>query len=171
MRKGFTLVELLIVITLVAVLAAIAIPRFSASGKRSKETALRSSLKVLRQGVDRFFAETGGFPARLSKLDETVSGSSNTKIMLPSGAWVPTQVRTSQGHSLMAKLGGKKCRRTLKRTAQPTQEPCSLQLILSRTSPSSTYLNQVAVSCGAAQMETTAKAFLTVLTSVALRIV
>ena len=87
MRKGFTLVELLIVITLVAVLAAIAIPRFSSSGKRSKETALRASLKVLRQGVDRFFAETGGFPARLSKLDDTVSGSSNTKIMLPSGAW------------------------------------------------------------------------------------
>ncbi|OWU64737.1 MAG: hypothetical protein CBB60_008290 [Armatimonadetes bacterium Cent15-Ar3] len=87
MRNGFTLVELLIVITLVAVLAAIAIPRFSSSGKRSKETALRASLKVLRQGVGRFFAETGGFPARLTKLDDTVSGSGNTKIMLPSGEW------------------------------------------------------------------------------------
>jgi prepilin-type N-terminal cleavage/methylation domain-containing protein len=170
LRKGFTLVELLIVITLVAVLAAIAIPRFSSSGKRSKETALRASLKVLRQGVNRFFAETGGFPVRLSKLDDTVSGSSNTKIMLPSGAWGTYSGSDIPGHSLMAKLGGKKCRRTLKRTAQPTQEPCSLQLIVSRTSPSDTSLNQVAVSCGAAQFETTAKAFLTVLTSVALRI-
>ena len=47
-NKGFTLVELLIVIIIIAVLAAIAIPKFANSSLRSKESALRSNLKISR---------------------------------------------------------------------------------------------------------------------------
>lgn len=86
-NRAFTLVELLIVIIIVAVLAAIAIPRVSQNGQRGKEAALRQHLRIVRAAVDRFFAETGGFPERLTKLDDTVSGASNTKIYLPSGQW------------------------------------------------------------------------------------
>ena len=86
-RRGFTLVELLVVIAIVAVLAAIAIPKVAQNGQRSKEAALRAHLRIVRSAVDRFFAETGGFPERLTKLDDVVSGASNTKIYLPSGQW------------------------------------------------------------------------------------
>jgi prepilin-type N-terminal cleavage/methylation domain-containing protein len=41
-RQGFTLMELLIVIIVIAVLAAIALPRFINSGLRSKEASLKS---------------------------------------------------------------------------------------------------------------------------------
>ena len=87
MKRAFTLVELLIVVIIVAVLAAIAIPRVSNSAKRSKEASLRSHLRIVRNAVDRFFASTGGFPERLSKLSATVSGVSNSNIYLPSGQW------------------------------------------------------------------------------------
>lgn len=86
-QRAFTLVELLIVITIVAILGAIAVPKFASLGRQSKETTLRMHLKIVRDGVDRFFAETGGFPERLSKLDDTVLGAANTKIYLPTGTW------------------------------------------------------------------------------------
>jgi prepilin-type N-terminal cleavage/methylation domain-containing protein len=58
-RRAFTLVELLVVIVIVAVLAAIAVPKFAQSSLRSKEAALRASLKLIRDAGDRCEADTG----------------------------------------------------------------------------------------------------------------
>lgn len=57
--------ELLIVIIVIAVLAAIALPKFINSGLRSKEAALRSDLKLLRSAYERFLADTGAAPVNL----------------------------------------------------------------------------------------------------------
>ena len=67
-KKGFTLVELLIVIIIIAVLAAIAIPKFSSSSQRSKESSLRANLKLVRNAIDLFRADTGAFPANMAGL-------------------------------------------------------------------------------------------------------
>ena len=67
-KKGFTLVELLIVIIIIAVLAAIAIPKFSNSSQRSKESSLRANLKLVRNAIDLFRADTGAFPANMAGL-------------------------------------------------------------------------------------------------------
>jgi type II secretion system protein G len=67
-KKGFTLVELLIVIIIIAVLAAIAIPKFSNSSTRSKDSALRSNLKLVRNAIDLFRADTGVFPSALADM-------------------------------------------------------------------------------------------------------
>jgi general secretion pathway protein G len=76
-KKGFTLVELLIVIIIIAVLAAIAIPKFSNSSQRSKESSLRANLKLVRNAIDLFRADTGAFPASLAGLTtSTTSGLS-----------------------------------------------------------------------------------------------
>ena len=66
--KGFTLVELLIVIIIIAVLAAVVVPKFANSGIRSKEAALRSDLKVMRNAIDLFKSDTGSYPAALADL-------------------------------------------------------------------------------------------------------
>jgi general secretion pathway protein G len=70
-QNAFTLVELLIVIIIIAVLAAIAIPKFSNSTTRSKESALRSNLKLVRNAADLFRADTGLFPKDLASLSAT----------------------------------------------------------------------------------------------------
>ena len=66
--KGFTLVELLVVIVILAVLAAIVLPKFMDSGKRSKESALKSDLKIVRNAISLFQTDTGYYPAQLSDL-------------------------------------------------------------------------------------------------------
>ena len=70
-RKGFTLVELLIVILVIAILAAIAIPKFTDAGTRSRESRLKANLKLLRNAVTLFNNETGAYPAMLSDLAVT----------------------------------------------------------------------------------------------------
>ncbi len=86
-RNAFTLVELLIVIIIIAVLAAIAIPKFSNSTTRSKESALRSNLKLVRNAIELYRADTGVFPATLGDLAATAapangldSGATSTAI-------------------------------------------------------------------------------------------
>ena len=71
--RGFTLVELLVVIVVLAVLAAIVLPKFAESGKRSKEAAVKADLKLLRDAVDRFYADTGVWPVNLGQLALTTA--------------------------------------------------------------------------------------------------
>ena len=75
-RKGFTLVELLIVIIIIAVLAAIAIPKFANSSTRGKESSLKANLKLYRNAVELFKNDTGAYPAALTDLTATTAPAS-----------------------------------------------------------------------------------------------
>lgn len=85
-KKGFTLVELLIVIIIIAVLAAIAIPKFANSSTRSKESALRSNLKILRDSIELFKADTGCYPSTLADLAVTTNPATGLKTDGTAGA-------------------------------------------------------------------------------------
>ncbi len=67
-RSGFTLMELLIVIVVIAVLAAIALPKFGNASTRSREASLRGHLRELRRASESFANDTGAYPAQLSDL-------------------------------------------------------------------------------------------------------
>jgi general secretion pathway protein G len=69
--KGFTLVELLIVIIIIAILAAIAIPKFADSSLRSKQAALKADLKLYRNAIELFKSDCGSYPATLNDLAAT----------------------------------------------------------------------------------------------------
>lgn len=68
--KGFTLVELLLVLFLVALLASLVMPVATRSVDQAKESALKEDLKVLRKAIDNFYANTGHYPQNLNQLVE-----------------------------------------------------------------------------------------------------
>ena len=70
-RRGFTLIELIVVMAIVALLVSIAAPRYLASLDRARETSLRSSLLVVRQAIDQFAADRGRYPDSLAELVES----------------------------------------------------------------------------------------------------
>lgn len=69
-RRGFTLIELLVVMTIIATLLTIAVPRYFGSVDRSREVALRQSLLVMRDAIDKFVGDTGAYPETLATLVE-----------------------------------------------------------------------------------------------------
>ncbi len=62
-RAGFTLVELLIVVIILAILAAIVVPQFAQSTDDAKDAALDSTLANIRDVLDLYFAQHGEYPA------------------------------------------------------------------------------------------------------------
>ena len=69
-RSGFTLIELIVVMAIIATLLTIALPRYFGSVERSKEVTLRQSLNVMRDAIDKFNADTGRYPEKLEDLVE-----------------------------------------------------------------------------------------------------
>lgn len=67
-RRGFTLIELLVVMAVIALLLTVAVPRYFGSLERSKETALRQNLQVMRDVLDKFYADKGRYPETLDEL-------------------------------------------------------------------------------------------------------
>jgi general secretion pathway protein G len=66
--RGFTLVELLVVMSIIALLIALAAPRYFGSLEKSKETALRQTLAVTRDALDKFYGDNGKYPDDLNTL-------------------------------------------------------------------------------------------------------
>ncbi len=69
-RRGFTLVELLVVMAIIATLLTIAVPRYFRSIQRSREAVLRQDLTTLRESIDKFYGDTGKYPQTLALLVE-----------------------------------------------------------------------------------------------------
>ena len=65
-RCGFTLIEVLIVITVIAILAMLVIPRAMGARRKANETQLRGNLKQIRDGIERFEATTAAWPPALA---------------------------------------------------------------------------------------------------------
>ncbi|MFT3848704.1 MAG: prepilin-type N-terminal cleavage/methylation domain-containing protein [Propionivibrio sp.] len=65
---GFTLVELLAVLAIIATLLSLAAPRYSGSVDKAKESVLRENLATLRTSIDKFYGDTGLYPSQLDEL-------------------------------------------------------------------------------------------------------
>ena len=91
--KGFTLVELLVVLAILALLLTLAVPRYFTSIDRAKDAALKQDLNTLRESLDKFYADTGRYPNSLDDLVERkyirklpidqITGKDTTWILTP----------------------------------------------------------------------------------------
>jgi type IV pilus assembly protein PilA len=72
-QKGFTLVELAVVIVIIGVLAAFGVPRFIKSVERSKAAESFNYLSAVRDAQERYIAREGVYADAVSKLDITQS--------------------------------------------------------------------------------------------------
>jgi len=69
MRKsGFTLVELLVVMAIIALLLSLAVPRYFGSVDRSKEAILKEDLYLMRDALQKYYGDKGQYPAGLDEL-------------------------------------------------------------------------------------------------------
>ena len=64
-KKGFTLIELLIVVAIIGILAAIAIPQFSAYRQKAYNSAATSDLKNAKTGMEAFMADNQSYPSAM----------------------------------------------------------------------------------------------------------
>jgi general secretion pathway protein G len=69
-QLGFTLVELLVVLSILALLLTIASPKYFASIERAKEATLKQSLMTMRDGIDKYYADNGKYPESIEALVE-----------------------------------------------------------------------------------------------------
>ena len=67
-QAGFTLIEILIVITLIFVLAGMALVQYQTSVTSAKEAVLKEDLFRLRDAIDQYYADKNKYPASLEDL-------------------------------------------------------------------------------------------------------
>lgn len=66
--RGFTLLELLLVMVIIALLASLAVPVVTGGIHRAKESTLKEDLYAMRKALDDHYADTGSYPAELDDL-------------------------------------------------------------------------------------------------------
>ena len=99
---GFTLIELMVVMSIIATLLTLALPRYFHSVERSREAVLKQDLHIMRDAIDKYLADRGRYPQTLDELAEKrylrsvppdpITESSSTWITLPP----PERVRRAQ---------------------------------------------------------------------------
>jgi general secretion pathway protein G len=67
-ERGFTLVELLVVISLISILAAMGLVQYKNSITRTQEATLKTDLFRMRDAIDQYYADKGKYPASLDSL-------------------------------------------------------------------------------------------------------
>ena len=67
-HAGFTFIELLVVMVIIAILLSVVAPRYFNSIDKAKEAVLRQDLGILRDAIDQFYSDTGNYPLSLEEL-------------------------------------------------------------------------------------------------------
>ena len=90
-RSGFTLIEMLIVVVVIGILAAIAIPKFAQAKGRTRAAAIKSDLRNLATAQEEYLSEHGVYTNDVALLAYTKSDGVIVKIeQVTVGGWSAT---------------------------------------------------------------------------------
>jgi len=67
-RCGFTLIEIVVVLTLIALLLTIAVPRYFATLDRGRLQVQQQNVAIVRDAIDKFYGDLGRYPETLEEL-------------------------------------------------------------------------------------------------------
>jgi general secretion pathway protein G len=114
-RFGFTIIELLVVMAVLAVLASLVMPRYVDKVETARETVLRQDLQGLRLAIDQFYRDQSRYPENLQELVtkryiraipvDPVTDKAETWVTTPSKEGIPGVFDVHSGSPLKARDG------------------------------------------------------------------
>ena len=107
-RPGFTLIELIIVLSIIGLLVGLGLPQYKSAMVKARETVLKENLFILRRLIDQYAQDKGKYPASLQALVQdsylrAIPVDPTTRL---STTWVEVREQPSPEDPMLAEIPG-----------------------------------------------------------------
>ncbi len=109
LQKGFTLVELLIVVIILAILAAIVVPQFGGTTEDAKLSALDTTLASMRAAIDVYYQQHSAYPGANTAVPLPADGCSGTEGAGTAADAAQQAIAFAEQLSLYTNMNGRAC--------------------------------------------------------------